>query len=150
MTPAGPQSKPPRAAAPPTRRAPQSPPRRRPPALLGAMVTSIVCVGVLFVGPFPVRTWWTQRTRAEALQKQINVLDAANAKLRTKRRELNDPATIEGLARRDFDMVHKGDSAYAISPPPVPSTDLPAVWPFVQLDRTQPASVGSGSGAGGG
>ncbi len=61
------------------------------------MVTSIACVGVLFVGPFPVRTWWAQHNRATQIQKQISVLDAANAKLRTKVDELNDPATIEGL-----------------------------------------------------
>lgn len=124
--------------------------RRRHGALLGAMVTSIACVGVLFVGPFPVRTWWAQHNRATQIQKQISVLDAANAKLRTKVDELNDRATIEGLARRDYGMVHQGESAYAILPPPVPAAALPAVWPFVQLAPTGGSGASAPtSGAGG-
>src|SRR3954453_8887210 len=92
-----PPSRPRRGAAAPARGRSAAPARererRRHGALLGAMVTSIACVGVLFVGPFPVRTWWAQHNRSAQIQKQITVLDAANAKLRTKVSELNDPAT---------------------------------------------------------
>jgi hypothetical protein len=95
-------------------------------------------VGVLFVGPFPVRTWWSQHTEAGRLEQQIAVLDKANAHLTQRSRELDDPATIAALARRDYGMVHKGESAYAILPPPVPANRLPAVWPFVPLTDHAP------------
>ena len=137
-------------AAPRSREGSPTRERRRHGALLGAMVTSIACVGVLFVGPFPVRTWWAQHNRASQIQKQISVLDAANAKLRTKVDELQQPSTIEGLARRDYGMVHQGESAYAILPPPVPAAELPNVWPFVQLSSTGSRSTGSAPASGGG
>lgn len=119
-------------------RAAAAPPRRnrRQGVVLGAMITSIACVGVLFVGPFPVRTWWSQRNDAAHLQQQIDVLHEANTKLRTRVKELDDPATVRALARRDYGMVRKGESAYAVLPPPVPANRLPQVWPFVALTES--------------
>ncbi len=119
-------------------------PRRttRQKVLLSALVTGVVLVGLLFVGPFPVRTWWAQRSRTQALERQVAVIEKANARLDAQANDLKDPATVARIARQNYGMVRQGERSYALLPPPREPVTLPAVWPFVTLETVaQPAGV---------
>ncbi len=106
---------------------------RRQRVALGGLVGAVAMVGVFFIGPFPVRTWWAQRQRTQALQHQIDVVDAANTKLAARADDLRDPATVARLARQNYGMVRPGDRAYALLPSPKVPVVLPGIWPFVQV-----------------
>lgn len=115
--------------------------RRQQLALIG-LVTAVVFVGLAFVGAFPVSTWWSQRSRTQALEKQVSVIDEANQRLEARARELKDPATIARIARQNYGMVRQGERSYALLPPPRVPVTLPPVWPFVVLEpEGSPGSV---------
>lgn len=116
--------------------------------LLSALVTAVVLVGLLFVGPFPVRAWWAQRSRTHALQHQIDVVEQANGRLEARSKHLKDPATVARLARQNYGMVSEGERSYALLPPPKVPVTLPPVWPFVTVapvtpPATAPAAAGN-------
>jgi cell division protein FtsB len=116
--------------------------------VLSALVTAVVLVGLLFVGPFPVRAWWAQRARTHALQHQIDVVEQANDRLEARAKHLEDPATVARLARQNYGMVREGERSYALLPPPKVPVTLPPVWPFVTVapaspPATAPAAAGN-------
>jgi cell division protein FtsB len=91
---------------------------------------SIALIGFLFAFYFPTRTWLHQRSQRHAGTSQLASLRRANAQLEAKVHALNQPSTIEDLARSQYGMVPPGAQAYVVLPPSVGATTLPTTWPF--------------------
>ena len=106
------------------------PPRRR---VLWLLLASVTVIGVLFIGVYPTRTYFSQRSALQKAQHQLAVLDAENAKLDQESGDLNTDARIEQLARERYNLVRPGEEAYAILPAPPAKVDVPPVWPFTGL-----------------
>ena len=105
-------------------------PRRR---VVWILLASVTIVGVLFIGVYPTRTYFAQRSALAKAQHQLTVLQTENAKLDQEAAKLNSDAEIETLAREKYNLVRPGEEAYAILPPPPPKVAVPPVWPFTGL-----------------
>jgi cell division protein FtsB len=117
--------------------------RRRPRALLWALLASVIVVGVLFIGVYPMRTYLAQRTSLHHAERQIDVLKTQNDKLAQQAQQLNTDSEIERLAREQYNLVRPGERAFAILPAPPPPIQLPPVWPFTGLAKQlDPAAPG--------
>lgn len=106
------------------------PPRRR---LLWLVLAAVTVIGVLFIGVYPTRTYFAQRSALQKAQHQLAVLNNENAKLDQASSDLNTDARIEQLARERYNLVRPGEEAYAILPAPPPKVAVPPVWPFTGL-----------------
>ena len=76
-------------------------------ALLGVLALVLY----LYVGP--AVSWVTTYGDSKAKQAEVAELRAENARLRERRRALQDPAALEAEARR-LGMVRAGERAYVI------------------------------------
>jgi cell division protein FtsB len=86
-------------------------------------VGSFALAAVLIYAVFPVRTYLNQRSASERKQQQIEVVGQENDRLEQRIGELQDPETVEEIARRDYNMVRPGEESYGIMPPPAESVD---------------------------
>jgi cell division protein FtsL len=101
--------------------------------VLWFLLASVTVIGVLFIGVYPTRTYFSQRSALQKARHQLAVLDAENAKLDQESGDLNTDARIEQLARERYNLVRPGEEAYAILPAPPAKIDVPPVWPFTGL-----------------
>jgi cell division protein FtsB len=90
---------------------------------LGTRVGLFALAAVLIYAVFPVRTYLNQRSASERKQQQIEVVGQENDRLEQRIGELQDPETVEEIARRDYNMVRPGEESYGIMPPPAESAD---------------------------
>lgn len=109
---------------------PARPPRRR---VLWLVLAAVTVIGVLFIGVYPTRTYFAQRSALQKAQRQLTVLNDENAKLDQESADLNTDSRIEQLARERYNLVRPGEEAYAILPAPPPKVAVPPVWPFTGL-----------------
>lgn len=115
--------------------APRPAPRRPRARLAGALVASVLCVGVLFVAVFPTRSYLAQRASVRQAQRRLDTLDRQNRRLAAEARRLTTPAEVERLARSQYGLVRPGEQAYAILPGPKPAIGFPEIWPFTGLEH---------------
>lgn len=116
---------------------------RRRARLVGLIGGAIVAVGFLFAFYFPTRSWMHQRQQAKASAQQLAKIDAANKQLEAQARSLQQPATIEQLARGTYGLVMPGEHAYVVLPPPAGPTTLPQIWPFATTNAAPAPTTSS-------
>jgi cell division protein FtsB len=76
-----------------------------------------VAVGLLtLLWMAPVRAYFDQRTQITGLERQVQQLEDANARLRSQVSKLHDPAELERLARACLGMVRPGEVAFVTAP----------------------------------
>ena len=115
--------------------------RRRRAASIVAAITSVGVV-VLFV--LPLRTWLDQRSAIATTTRQLQVLDAENAKLSAEARSLDSDAEIEHIARERYGLVKPGETEYVVLPP---APGVPAgAGSTVTLPTTTTTTVASTGG----
>jgi cell division protein FtsB len=98
--------------------------------LVGSVGGGLVLIAAMFAFYFPTRTWLSQRHQTDAAAGQLARLQTANKQLAANLEGLKDPATIERIARGEYNMVRPGEKAYVVLPPSAGPTTLPQVWPF--------------------
>ena len=87
---------------------------------------SILLFAVFIVGVFavaPMRAYLVQRSELEGLQRQATQLEQQNTELERRIADLNDPSTLEQLARECLGMVKPGEIAFV----PIPKGRPPAL-----------------------
>lgn len=107
-------------------------PRRR---VVWTTLAAVTVIGVLFIGVYPTRTYFSQRSALDRTQHQLDVLRSENARLGQEAADLDTDAKIEALAREKYNLRLPGEEAYAILPAPPPKVAVPPVWPFTNLAR---------------
>lgn len=99
-------------------------------------VIGVVVLGIVMVSG-PLQTYWEGHDRVELLATQEAALDRRIAELERRRADLEDPATVELLARENLGYVRPGEIPYAIVPPeverpqiaePPPAEPAPDPW----------------------
>jgi cell division protein FtsB len=96
----------------------------RPP--LGLTVRGALLLMVLFAlavtAVYPLREYVEQRHRIEQLAAKQSALQAENERLQREQERLRDPAYVEQLAQRDYNMVKRGQETWQITgdPPQAP------------------------------
>jgi cell division protein FtsL len=117
------------------------PPRRR---VLWIVLVAVTVIAALFIGVYPTRTYFSQRSQLQKAQRQLTVLDTENAKLDQAANDLNTDARVEQLARERYNLVRPGEEAFAILPAPPRKIAVPPVWPFTGLaQRVDPGAATS-------
>lgn len=84
------------------------------PFLLGFVV--LIVLGVMVISG-PLRSYLDQRDRVELLERQLAVLEDANADLEQQASDLRDPEHQELLARERYGYVRPGEVPYVVVPP---------------------------------
>jgi cell division protein FtsB len=69
----------------------------------------------------PMRAYLHQRAELSDLQRQADLLEEQNTALERRIADLNDPATLERLARECLGMVEPGEIAFV----PIPKGHAP-------------------------
>jgi cell division protein FtsB len=64
----------------------------------------------------PIRGYLDQRTQIAELERQAAVLDHQNQELEARIADLNDPRTLERLARECLGMVKPGEISFVTIP----------------------------------
>ena len=115
------------------------PPRRR---VLWILLAAVTVIAALFIGVYPTRTYFSQRSALQKAQHQLTVLSDENAKLDQEAADLNTDARVEQLARENYGFVRPGEEAFAILPAPPQKIAVPPVWPFTGLaQRVDPGGA---------
>jgi cell division protein FtsL len=100
----------------------------RPP--LGLTPRGVLLVLALFAlaatAVYPLREYVAQRNRIVALEAKHQALQAENERLAREQARLNDPAYVEQLAKRDFQMAHPGEETWQLTGTPPGDTRAPA------------------------
>jgi cell division protein FtsB len=90
----------------------------------------LVLGGAMYLFVFPARTYLAQKQGIAAEQHTVAVLKAEDAKLTAESSALQDSATIEQIARREYGLVKPGQQAFMVLP--APSHPQPATPPPVK------------------
>ncbi len=108
----------------------------RPP--LGLTVRGVLLLLVLFAlavtAVYPLREYVQQRNRIEQLAAKQRALQAENERLQREQQRLHDPAYVEQLAKRDYNMVKRGEELWQLTgeppatPPARPAPPPPKPW----------------------
>ena len=91
-----------------------------------------VVVGVLVM---PGRLWFGQRNDIAQAQDQLSELQRENRQLEARVDTLSSKSLIEHEARESFGWVYPRDEVYNVTPAPPLVVNLPAVWPFTELQQ---------------
>jgi cell division protein FtsB len=78
------------------------------------LVFSVFLVAMFAIAP--ARAYLEQRAELHQLEQQAAQLAASNDELRSRIADLNDPRTLERLARECLGMVMPGETAYVVLP----------------------------------
>ena len=78
---------------------------------------------------YPLRQYVSQADRIQRLQDKQRALEAENQRLEQQRARLRDPAYVEQLAKRDFQLVEPGEQAWLVTGTPPTTRPAPAPPP---------------------
>jgi len=107
--------------------------------LLGGLLLGALAFGAMMLID-PLEGYLVQRQRVAVLEQQALALEGENLRLERRIEDLDDPVTVELLARAQQGLVRPGEVPYVLTPPPVDAPrilDAPAVQVVEQdlLDR---------------
>ena len=85
-------------------------------ALARIVVAAALLIGVLFLAVFPTRTVLDQRDAISSVDRRLEVLREENERMRERIRGLSDPATIERIAREQYNLARPGEEVFVIIP----------------------------------
>jgi cell division protein FtsB len=105
--------------------------RGRPPLGLtprGALLL-LVMFALAAAAVYPLRQYVSQADRIQRLQDKQRALQAENQRLDQQRARLRDPAYVEQLAKRDFQLVEPGEEAWLVTGTPPTTRPAPAPPP---------------------
>ena len=91
--------------------------------LLGLLLLGAIALGVLVLAP-PFEEYLAERERVALLEQQALALENENLRLERRVTDLDDPVTIELLARSQQGLVRPGEVPYVLA---VPEVDVPRI-----------------------
>lgn len=85
------------------------------------LIGAIVLAGVVLLTSFPVEGLLTQRSALSGAAHELGTVQAENQSLARQVSDLENPATVNGIARLDYGFVPKGQRVFDILPASNPS-----------------------------
>jgi cell division protein FtsB len=89
----------------------------------------VVMFALAATAVYPLRQYVSQADRIQRLQDKQRALEAENQRLAQQRARLKDPAYVEQLAKRDFQLVEPGEEAWLVTGTPPTTAPAPAPPP---------------------
>ena len=102
--------------------------RRSADLVLGMLLVTTLALGLLVLAP-PFEDFRAAQQRVEMLEQQAVALEGENQRLEARIEDLDDPVTLELLAREQQGLVRPGDVPYVLTAPEVDAPrilDVPA------------------------
>jgi len=96
--------------------------------LLGVLLLGAFALGVMLLAP-PFEGYLAARQRVAVLEQQAIALENENLRLERRLIDLDDPVTIELLARSQQGLVREGEVPYVLTAPEV---DAPRILDVAQ------------------
>jgi cell division protein FtsB len=93
-----------------------------------AVIVVTALMAALFV--LPIKSWYRQRDDLAERQRQLSVLDAANAQLAQQVGYLQTPDGIQEAAREEIGYGGADEKRVTVLPAPAAPLTLPAGWPY--------------------
>jgi cell division protein FtsB len=108
---------------------------RRPAMLLGAI--GIIVAGAIAAALFvlPVRTWFDQDHRVDALQADLDTLQTANGQLQQEVNELQTDDGVRAAAREELGYQQFNERRQTVVGLPELPADLPDGWPYGAVEQ---------------
>ncbi len=108
---------------------------RRPALLLG--VVGIVVAGAIGTALFvlPVRTWFEQNHRIDALEAQLQTNEQVNDQVQQEVDELKTDEGIKAAAREELGYIGYNERRQTIVDFPDVPSDLPDGWPYAPVEQ---------------
>ena len=103
--------------------------RRTADVILGILLLGAIVLGVVLLAP-PFENYLVARQRVAVLEQQARALEAENLRLERRITDLDDPLTVELLARQQQGLVRPGEVPYVLLAPEVDAPrirDVPEV-----------------------
>ena len=103
--------------------------RRSADLVLGMLLVTTLALGILVLAP-PFDDYRAAQQRVALLEQQAFALEGENQRLEARVEDLDDPVTVELLAREQQGLVRPGDVPYVLTAPEVDAPriiDVPAV-----------------------
>jgi cell division protein FtsB len=97
--------------------------------ILGILLLGALVLGVVLLTP-PFENYLVARQRVAVLEQQARALEAENLRLERRITDLDDPLTVELLARQQQGLVRPGEVPYVLLAPEVDAPrirDVPEV-----------------------
>jgi cell division protein FtsB len=97
--------------------------------ILGILLLGAIVLGVVLLAP-PFENYLVARQRVAVLEQQARALEAENLRLERRITDLDDPLTVELLARQQQGLVRPGEVPYVLLAPEVDAPrirDVPEV-----------------------
>ncbi|MCU1498429.1 MAG: hypothetical protein JWM47_2382, partial [Acidimicrobiales bacterium] len=120
------------------RRSQQRARRRR--RAVGALVGTVLAVGVMYVALFPGSTLLTQRASTAKAEAELREVRKEREAVRRESELLTTDQEIEKQAREDFAMKHPDQEIVNVLPLPTEPIGLPDTWPFIGVEEAFGAS----------
>lgn len=94
------------------------------------LVGAVVVAAVVFLFVFPTAQWNDQRNRIADTRAQVEQAESEIDALEGRIADLEDPRTIEYIARERFGFVRPDEAAFRLQAPPVDAATFPDAWPW--------------------
>jgi hypothetical protein len=122
---------------------------RRPALLLGTV--GIIVAGAIGAALFvlPVRTWFGQNQKIEALNAQLATNQKVNDEVQQEVDELKTDDGIRAAAREELGYIGYNEQRQTIVALPDVPTDLPAGWPYSPVAQIIALRTAAANGPGG-
>jgi cell division protein FtsB len=106
--------------------------RRRARALL---LAAVLFCGIVLLSALPWSTLLNERSQLSSASAEVLALRAENRALADQARQLSNTSIQTALARQDYGLVHPGQTAYDILPPPGTTSSNAVASGHVPLDE---------------
>ena len=94
-----------------------------------ALLLAVLLGGIVFLFVLPARTWLSQGRATSQAQHRLSVLTQENQELHNRIAQLQNPATVEQIARSEYGLVSPGWTAYGLVLPEATTTTVPPTPP---------------------
>jgi cell division protein FtsB len=99
--------------------------------LLGA----VVAAAAVFLFVFPTAQWREQRRQIDETKALVTEAEEGIEAVQQRIDDLEDPLTIERLARERFGFVLPDEQAFRLQPVPGDAATFPEAWPWEGFAR---------------
>lgn len=103
--------------------------------IITVLVALVVIAAVVFLFVFPTAQWRDQRRQIDETGRQSAELARQITALEERIVDLQDPATVERIARERLGYARPDEESYRLQPPPLEAATFPPSWPWDGLER---------------
>jgi len=103
--------------------------------IITVLVALIVIATVVFLFVFPTAQWRDQRRQIDEAGQRMAEVQREIDELEEHVADLQDPRTVERIARERLGYTRSDEESYRLQPPSGDAATFPPSWPWDGLER---------------